>query len=180
MEKIKSPDSNSELYLYLEGETILKEGQGSSIIYILMRGVLGIYKGENKVNEVKGQGIVFGEMSSILGKPRTVTVKAEVNSEVMVYRGGIDGIIKLFPSITKKILVVLAERLEMQTSKYSALQSKCEYLGKQLAETKEKLEKADKPKEKPSFKDYVPLADDLLEETTTHIEYMAIPPKRKK
>jgi len=178
MEKVKSPDSSSELYIYHEGEVIVKEGQGSSIIYILKRGVLGIYKGENKVNEIKGQGIVFGEMSSILGKPRTVTVKAEVNSEIMVYRGGIDGIIKLFPSITKKILVVLAERLEMQTAKYSALQSKCEYLAKQLGEAKEKLSEAHKAPERPATKDYVPLADDLLE-PSTHIEYMAIPPRRK-
>ena len=178
MEKIKSPDTTSELYLYHPGEIVLKEGQGSSIIYILRRGVLGIYKGENKVSEIKGMGVVFGEMSSILGKPRTVTVKAEKNSEIMIYRGGIEGIIKNFPSITKKILVVLAERLESQTAKYSTLQSKCEFILKQLAAAKSKLEEERRGKEA-VIKDSGQISEDIFDDTSTHIEYMAIPPSKK-
>ena len=179
MEKIKSPNASSELYLYHPGEVVLTEGQGSSIIYILRRGVLGIYKGDNKVSEIKGQGVVFGEMSSILGKPRTVTVKAEQNSEIMVYRGGIDGIIRKFPSISKKILVVMAERLESQTAKYSTLQSKCEFIQKQLAAAKAKLEVEIKGS-KEEIKDFGPISDDIFEDIPTHIEYLAIPPKRKR
>ncbi len=180
MERVKSPETGAELYVYNSGETIIKEGQGSSIIYILKRGTLGVYKGDNKINEIKGSGVVFGEMSSILGKPRTVTLKAEVQSEVMVYRGGIEGIIRRFPSITKKILVVLAERLESQTVKYSALQSKCAFLNKQLKEAKEKID-AQKQKEDELLTDTISsISSDLLEDTGDSIEYIAIPPKKRK
>jgi len=186
MQKIHTPGSDNELFLYDEGETILREGQASSILYILMKGLLGIYKGDNKVSQIKGQGIVFGEMSSILGKPRTVTVKAEMPSEVMVYRGGVESIVRQFPSITKKILVVLAERLEAQTAQYSILQSKADFLQKQLEVAKEEISKLnvrvlDSPKrESGPIQDYQPMDSELLGPPEGGIEYMVIPPKKYK
>ena len=192
MEKVKSQGPHSELYLYNEGEVVVKEGHGSSIIYILMRGTLGVYKGDNKVNEIKGQGVVFGEMSSILGKPRTVSIKAESRCEIMIYRGGIDGIIRRFPSITQKIMVVLAERLEAQTSQYSNLQSKCDFIDNELLSTREELKKLQEQKPQPvsrlagpnapAAKSDAPsiIASDIYEPLPTDIEYMAIPPKKRK
>lgn len=185
MQQVRNRGGGSDLLIFNEGEIILKEGQASSIIYILMKGVLGIYKGENKVSEIKGQGVVFGEMSSILGKPRSVTVKTETPCEVMVYHGGVESIVRQFPSITKKILVVLAERLEAQTAQYSTLQSKNDFLQKELEVAKKEIEKADiKVLEKPKYetrerKEYL-LEDSELLEPTGDIEYMVIPPKKKK
>jgi len=192
VEKVKSQGPHSELYLYNEGEVVVKEGHGSSIIYILMRGTLGVYKGENKVNEIKGNGVIFGEMSSILGKPRSVSIKAEEQCEIMVYRGGIHGIIRRFPSITQKILVILAERLEAQTTNYSGLQSKCEFIEKELISTREELKvlQTEKPQptpgrfaaevktEKQKVSDKID--SNIYEALPTEIEYMAIPPKKRK
>ena len=192
MEKVKSQGPHSELYLYNEGEVVVKEGHGSSIIYILMRGALGVYKGENKVNEIRGNGVVFGEMSSILGKPRTVSIKAEEQCEIMIYRGGIHGIIRRFPSITQKILVILAERLEAQTSNYSGLQSKYEFIEKELMSTREELKKLQTQPPQPSadrfaadvktgdLKASAKIDSDIYEPLPTEIEYMAIPPKKRK
>lgn len=139
MQKIQADGSHSELLRYHSGEIVMKEGQGSSVVYILRKGKLGVYKGDNKVAELSEDGLLFGEMSSILRKPRTCTIKAEVESDVMVYRGGVHSIIKKFPSITEKILVVLAGRLDELNAKYSAIQSKCEYLALQLKEAEERI-----------------------------------------
>ncbi|NQS97350.1 MAG: cyclic nucleotide-binding domain-containing protein [candidate division Zixibacteria bacterium] len=139
MQKVKTDKAHSELLHYSTGEIVLKEGQGSSVIYILRHGKLGVYKGDNKVAELSDDGLLFGEMSSILGKPRTCTIKAEVDSDVMLYRGGVHSIVKRFPSITEKILIVLAERLDDLNEKYSAMQSKCEFLARELDEAKTRI-----------------------------------------
>jgi CRP-like cAMP-binding protein len=137
VEKLDTQDKHSELYHYNQGEIILKEGESSSFIHILKRGKLGVYKGDVKVTELKGNGLIFGEMSSILGRPRTSTVKAEQECEVLIYRGGIEGIIRKFPSITQKILVLLAERLENLTEKFSTLQYQNACLQNELDRIKE-------------------------------------------
>jgi CRP-like cAMP-binding protein len=137
MQKVHSQEAGGDIYRYDEGEAVLKEGQGSSVIYILMKGRLGIYKGEVKITELAGSGIVFGEMSSILCKPRTTTVKAEMESECLVFPGGIHSIVRKFPSITLKILLTLAERLESMNAQFSALQAKYQSICKELKQLKE-------------------------------------------
>ena len=142
MQKVRSKRFPDDCFRYGAGEIIIKEGQGSSVIYILSKGKLGVYKGAKKVSEITGEGTIFGEMSSILGKPRTCTVKAESESEVIVYRGGIDGIMVKFPSITKKVMRLLAERLHVIDSDYSQLKVNFEDLKEQLEKTSMQLERA--------------------------------------
>ena len=139
MQKVRTSDSSHELLHYNTGETVLKEGHGSSVIYILKSGNLGVYKGEQKIAELSDPGMIFGEMSSILGKPRTCSIKAEADTEVVVYRGGIFSIIKKFPSVTEKIIILLADRLDSLNEKYSVLQSKYEFLAKELQKAKNQL-----------------------------------------
>ena len=112
----------TKLYRYSKGEVIVKEGDHSSIIYILMDGKLGVYKGEEKVADIVGKGLIFGEMSSILSQPRSTSVIAESESDIMVYRGGIQSITKKFPHIAIKIMAMLAERLQDMNSRYHDLQ----------------------------------------------------------
>ena len=140
MEKIKSKGPSEEKYYCFKDEFVLTEGSSSSIIYILIKGKLGIYKNNVKVAEIKRKGVIFGEMSSILGKPRTTSVKAEIDCEVMIYRGGIHSITKKFPSVTIKILSMLAERLDDLNEHYSTLQTKMNLLQSELDEAKAKLQ----------------------------------------
>jgi len=112
----------TKLYRYSKGEVIVKEGDHSSIIYILMDGELGVYKGDEKVAEITGKGLIFGEMSSILQQPRSTSVIAETESDIMVYRGGIQSITKKFPHVAIKIMAMLAERLQDMNSRYHDLQ----------------------------------------------------------
>ncbi len=147
MQRARSTMFPGDCFRYDPGETILKEGQGSNFIYILTNGTLGVYKGETKVSDITGRGTVFGEMSSILGMPRTCTVKADTESEVVVYRGGIDGILKKFPSITQKILRTMAERLVNLDDGYSEIQQRFDSLQEELEKTKQQLEEATREKQ---------------------------------
>ena len=57
-------------------------------------------------------------MSEILGGTRTAALKALTDCVVTVYTGGIDRIIRDFPSITKKLIQTLAERLRDTTDRF--------------------------------------------------------------
>lgn len=107
---------------YKKGDIILEEGDNSSIVYFLSSGTIGIYKGKERVNKLTGQGLLFGEMSSILNKPRSTTVKAETDCKVQVYHGGVQGIIKRFPHVAEKILGQLAMRIETMNENFKILQ----------------------------------------------------------
>ena len=124
MEEIPSRKRLSALYRYDKGELILREGDLSQFVYILNRGTLAIFKGDAKINEISGKGLIFGEMSSILSRPRSSSVYAETECEVTVIRGGVHGIIKRFPHVAEKIMAQLAERIREMNEKYCRMKEK--------------------------------------------------------
>ncbi|AFN75202.1 cyclic nucleotide-binding protein [Melioribacter roseus P3M-2] len=105
----------SKLKKYLKGETIAAEGEKARGLFILVDGKIGIFKGGKKVAEFDKEGTIVGEMSLILKKERTASIVALEDSKLLAVEGQIDDIIKLYPDITKKILVSLAERLAKST-----------------------------------------------------------------
>ena len=72
------------------------------------------------IAQIEGEGVFFGEMSEVLGRTRTATVKALSDCLVTVYAGGIDKIVREFPLIAKKLIETLAERLKDTTDKFYA------------------------------------------------------------
>ena len=62
--------------------------------------------------------MVFGEISTILDRPRTATLKAIVTSEVLYIEESLDQLILTHPDIARKIIVSLAERLTKTTDDY--------------------------------------------------------------
>ena len=67
-------------------------------------------------------GTVFGELSDILGKPRTCTIKARTPTIVTKYEvQDMEAIIKQHPDIALKIFKTLAGRLERTTQKLADL-----------------------------------------------------------
>jgi len=127
---------------YKKGEIILKEGDHSSIVYFLNSGTIGIYKGKERVNKLSGQGLLFGEMSSILNEPRSTTVKAETDCKVQVYQGGVQGIIKRFPHVAEKILGQLAMRIDTMNENFKQLQEQYNRLQEDYSSIKKELQRA--------------------------------------
>ena len=96
---------------FMQGEVIAKEGEHSKCFFILVEGTVGIFRGEKKITEFKESGAIIGELSLILNKPRTATIKALTYANVLIIEGELDEIIKRYPDYSKKLIKSLAERL---------------------------------------------------------------------
>ncbi|MBW7954866.1 cyclic nucleotide-binding domain-containing protein [Candidatus Gracilibacteria bacterium] len=74
---------NSILKDFKKGETIIKEGEKSNNAYILLSGIVGIYRGEKNISTIF-EGDIFGEIALVLNEPRTATIKAETDVKTLV------------------------------------------------------------------------------------------------
>lgn len=106
---------------YNAGDVITKEGDLTFDWYVLLNGRVGVFRGDMKLNEFSERGMIFGELSGILARPRTATMKAMEDSEVMVVESSIDEVIRNHPEIANKILISLAERLAKTTDELWAV-----------------------------------------------------------
>ncbi len=106
---------------YKKGEIICREGDLSFEWYVLVQGCIGVFKGDLKMSEFSERGLIFGELSGLLARPRTATMKAMEDSEVMVVENSIDEVIRNQPEIANKILISLAERLAKTTDEMWAV-----------------------------------------------------------
>ena len=107
--------------LFKKGDTITEQGDLTFDWYVLISGRVGVFRGEMKLNEFSERGMIFGELSGILARPRTATMKALEDSEVMVVESSIDEVIRNHPEIANKILLNLAERLAKTTDELWAV-----------------------------------------------------------
>ena len=97
------------------GEVIIEEGTIDQRLFLLNRGCLEVVKGNAVVAVLSEKNTVFGELSSLLGSPRSCTVRAKSESEIMVIGNHIDDLIEKSPILTRSILITLATRLEETT-----------------------------------------------------------------
>lgn len=100
------------------GQTILEQGEQGSGFYILQSGSLEVIKDEILLSVLMYPGTIFGEMSDILGKARTCTVKAKKASKIThIHAGDMTEFIQNNPRIGMKIIKTLASRLDRTTQK---------------------------------------------------------------
>lgn len=66
------------------GEVLLPEGERTGLLYILVAGEVGIFKGNAQFETVSEPGAIFGEISALIDIPHMATVKAL--TEVRVVR----------------------------------------------------------------------------------------------
>ncbi len=102
---------------YMPNEIISAEGDTDKNIFVLISGTVAVYKNNVKISEFNKEGTILGELSAILNKPRTATIKAITDSELYVYENTLQEIIKMHPDFTLKLLRALAERLAAATEK---------------------------------------------------------------
>jgi len=97
------------------GETIIKEGETSEGLFVLLQGKVGVYKKDLSVAEIKERGTVFGELGLILGIPRKATIQALEPTFVLFVKLSLEELVLHYPQLTRKILKGLAERLSNTT-----------------------------------------------------------------
>ncbi len=111
-----------ELVTFAPGAPIIAEGVNDGSLYILQSGVVEICKGELKVAEIAEHGTFFGEISAILDQPRSCTVRAKTECDILVLAQSINEIVAHHPHLTKRLLEAMAERIVKATHELATTQ----------------------------------------------------------
>jgi CRP/FNR family transcriptional regulator, cyclic AMP receptor protein len=94
---------------------LLSEGETSGRLYILAEGSVEVLRGNTQVAVIAEPGAVFGEMSVLLNRPHTATVKAASPVCVFVFDDA-ESFLKSNPEIAFFVGRLLAERLNAATT----------------------------------------------------------------
>ena len=111
-----------ELKTFAPGQPIIAEGVHEAGLYILQSGVVEIWKNGLKVAEISEPGTFFGEIAAILNQPRSCTVKAQSECDILVLQETIDHIIEHNPRLARRLLEAMAERVVKATADLAASQ----------------------------------------------------------
>ena len=85
-EQIESVLQNSQIHRYGRGERVIQEGDEGDSMFIMLRGTAAVSIAKNGAGVRVGvmrQGDCFGEISLLTGEPRSATVRAESDCEVL-------------------------------------------------------------------------------------------------
>jgi CheY-like chemotaxis protein len=97
-------------------EILFREGESAQNVYIVKRGQLQAYKGEGVDSKILGPietGEFVGEMAHINGEPRSATVKALTDCEMIeIPVGTLDTILFTKPAWSKALVATLSRRLK--------------------------------------------------------------------
>jgi small-conductance mechanosensitive channel/CRP-like cAMP-binding protein len=111
--------SKSSLRLYADGETIVRQGDNSTELFVVDHGSVVVVKErgsrEGDRSEVElaqlGPGAFFGEMALMTGEPRTATVRAKTACSMFVIdHAALRGVLESIPHLAEHMSRVIAER----------------------------------------------------------------------
>jgi CRP/FNR family cyclic AMP-dependent transcriptional regulator len=102
------------------GTVLTRQGAAGGIAYILASGQAEVLRGNRRL-AVLGPGDVVGELSLIDGKPRSATVRALTDLEVLeIDARDLRRLLRQAPAVTLKLLEALSERLRQADSLITA------------------------------------------------------------
>jgi PAS domain S-box-containing protein len=112
-ELIKDPGLSRLSVDFAAGETVFFEDEPSRDLYFLAEGVVEVLKGQARIAQIAEAGAVFGEMSFLLGTPRSATVRAlgPVRA-IRVPHAQAEDLVRQQPRLSLEITKLLALRLE--------------------------------------------------------------------
>lgn len=95
---------------YDTGDILIPEGPSSGLLFILIDGAVEVLRGDVRVSLVDEPGAVFGEISALLGRPHSATVRAM--TPVTVHRiEDAESFLQMRPEIVFHVARILARRL---------------------------------------------------------------------
>jgi CRP-like cAMP-binding protein len=102
------------------GSVLTRQGASGGIAYILASGQAEVLRGGQRL-ALLGPGDVVGELSLIDGKPRSATVKAVTDLEVLeIDARDLTRLLHKAPAVTLKLLAALADRLRQTDALFTA------------------------------------------------------------
>jgi CRP-like cAMP-binding protein len=107
----------SDFREYLDGETIITEGERGNEVFRLYssEGGLEVLKNGRRIAVINEPGEYFGEMSFLLNEPRTATVRSigkSVVEVIAVHENDLESLIFNDPEMAHRLVVTLAQRLK--------------------------------------------------------------------
>ena len=102
------------------GAVLTRQGASGGIAYILASGQAEVLRGGQRL-ALLGPGDVVGELSLLDGKPRSATVKAVTDLEVLeIDARDLTRLLHKAPAVTLKLLAALADRLRQTDALFTA------------------------------------------------------------
>lgn len=116
---MSASDSGNNVKTYARGEVIAEEGAYGGGWYVLLSGKVAVVKQQTQVAVFDTRGVVLGEISSILSKPRTARLIAAEPTKILYFEATVEELVAKHPNVAKTVLVSLAQRLEKTTAALS-------------------------------------------------------------
>jgi len=130
---------------YLSNEILFIEGESSSEMYILLSGKVEILKDNKRIAIVEEEGSYLGELSTLLGIPRSATVRTMSSCKFLVVSADkVMDFLASSPALGLKLARMLADRLVKMNLDHVRLERKIELLSQKFYEATDKLQKRDK------------------------------------
>jgi SulP family sulfate permease len=113
------------------GHDIARQGEPSDSMHFILQGRVGVFVGKDGDRIVRvrslGRHTMIGEMGLITGRPRSATIRAEVDSVLYeLPRSAYDDLVEQNPEVAqallKFVIEVMSERLSFANRAMSALQ----------------------------------------------------------
>lgn len=97
------------------GDVLLAEGQSSGRLYVLISGTIEVLRGDTTIVVTSTPGAIFGEMSGLLGRPHSATVRAVVPSTLYELHDSA-AFLRTHPEVAYSVARLLAQRLHAATT----------------------------------------------------------------
>ena len=114
------------------GTEVLHEGGRTGHLYVLIEGRLEVVKGDTIVASITEPGAVLGEMSVLLDKPHTATVRAAADSTIYEIDDAAS-FLRTQPAVAILIAKMLAQRLNVANTYLADLKQQYAGHGNHLA-----------------------------------------------
>jgi CRP/FNR family cyclic AMP-dependent transcriptional regulator len=93
------------------GDVVIEEGQASGAVLLLVEGEVVIERDGVAFARIDGAGSIFGEMSALLGRPATATVRAATDATFLVADDG-EAFLASRPDVALDVARTVAVRLD--------------------------------------------------------------------
>jgi CRP/FNR family transcriptional regulator, cyclic AMP receptor protein len=97
------------------GTVLIHEGGKTGHLFVLIKGQLEVMRGDSVVAVLSEPGAVTGEMSLLLDRPHTATVRAAADSTIYVFDDAA-AFLGTQPAVALLIARLLAQRLNVATT----------------------------------------------------------------
>ena len=114
------------------GTQILTEGSSTGHLYVLMEGKLEVIKGGTVVATIAEPGAIVGEMSVLLHRPHTATVRACADSVIYEFEDAAS-FLSEEPAVALLLARILAQRLNAANTYLADLKRQYAGQGNHLA-----------------------------------------------